>query len=694
MSMQPGSLLARYDLTAFVARHASLLVGLAIVSILLLLLLPIPPSVLDLFICISLASSLMLLMVVIRVESPTSLSTFPSLLLLTTLLRLAITIASTKMILLDGHAGRIVHAFGQLVVGGNVLVGLVMFAVLCAVQFIVIAKGSDRVAEVAARFTLDGIPGRQMSIDADLRAGVIHANQASALRRNLERETYLYGAMDGAMKFVKGDSIASLVVALVNIVGGLAVGIAQRDMGFSEALNTYTVLTVGDGLVAQIPSLMVSVSAAMFITRVASPDGATNHLGGDIHRQLSRHPQAIAMTGVTSIALGLMPGIPILPFLATGGFLVALAALLFHNERVASNSQRAHMPAMTRDGGHYTPRILDDVELGTCAPLRVRLSKTSLQALQPEALNQQLESLRRRLTLVLGLPFPGISLLLDSQLPENYYVVDIDDVPLVSNTLVPGMDLASSPDPYFDANGLAGYRPGYSASRWVDRELGQRLKDADLVTATADSVLCMHLFEVLHRHAEKFVGVQEARFMLDQLGIEFRELVGKFEERLSIVQLVPVLRALLRDEISIRNLRVILEALLGIPAPDVTQERMLRDVRISLGAQIVRPLVDADGITLRASSLDPEWQMALESHVRTGPDGEPHCMLPAQELHDIERVFPTLQPSHSPILTSAILRPHLSALLVASGNPLRVLAIEEVGVGNYRIDVHTTIARP
>ena len=287
------SILSRYDLSAFFARHADLAVGIGILSVLALLIVPVPPFVLDLFICVSFAASLTMLTTTLYVSKAADLASFPSLLLITTLLRLALAIASTKMILLHAHAGQIIGAFGEMVVGGNVAVGLVVFIVLAAIQFIVVAKGADRVAEVAARFTLDGIPGRQMSIDADMRNGVVTAAQASRMRAALERETYFYGSLDGAMKFVKGDAVAGLVVALVNIVGGLAVGIAQRGMSFSDALHAYTILTVGDGLVSQIPSLIVSVAAGILVTRVASGDGADAHLGGDIYRQLATHPKAI-----------------------------------------------------------------------------------------------------------------------------------------------------------------------------------------------------------------------------------------------------------------------------------------------------------------------------------------------------------------------------------------------------------------
>ena len=441
--MSNRSILSRYDLSAFFARHADLAVGIGILAVLALLIVPVPPFALDLFICVSFAASLTMLTTTLYVSKAAELASFPSLLLITTLLRLALAIASTKMILLHAHAGQIIAAFGQLVVGGNVAVGLVVFVVLAAIQFIVVAKGADRVAEVAARFTLDGIPGRQMSIDADMRNGVVTAAQASRMRAALERETYFYGSLDGAMKFVKGDAVAGLVVALVNIVGGLAVGIAQRGMSFGDALHTYTILTVGDGLVSQIPSLIVSVAAGILVTRVAAGDDAHAHLGGDIYRQLATHPKAIGMAGVACLSLAAIPGFPHIQFVVAGALLLALALTLIRNAALATNSQRALMPEMTRDGGKYVPRILDDVELGTSATLRLRLGLKAFDALRPEALNRQLGQLRRRLMVELGLPFPGLALLRDARLTPERYIVDIEDVPYASGTLVAGHTLVS-----------------------------------------------------------------------------------------------------------------------------------------------------------------------------------------------------------------------------------------------------------
>lgn len=689
--MSNRSILSRYDLSAFFARHADLAVGIGMLTVLALLIVPVPPFVLDLFICVSFAAGLTMLTTTLYVSKAADLASFPSLLLITTLLRLALAIASTKMILLHAHAGQIIGAFGEMVVGGNVAVGLVVFVVLAAIQFIVVAKGADRVAEVAARFTLDGIPGRQMSIDADMRNGVITAAQASRLRAALERETYFYGSLDGAMKFVKGDAVAGLVVALVNIVGGLAVGIAQRGMSFGDALHTYTILTVGDGLVSQIPSLIVSVAAGILVTRVSAADGKDAHLGSDIYRQLAAHPKAIVMAGVACLSLGAIPGFPHVQFLVAGGLLLALALTLMRNAALATNSQRALMPGMTRDGGNYVPRILDDVELGTSAALRLRLGLEAFDALRPEALNRQLGQLRRKLMVELGVPFPGLALLRDSRLAPERYVVDIEDVPFASGTLVGAHTLVSGDESRIVFDGVAGYRPRAAKSVWVPSATAASLDDPEIHKASVDEALCDHLAEVCERSAADFIGTQETRFLLDQLSIEFRELVGQAAQAASTVQLASVLRQLLEQRVPIRNLRAILEAVVRVPAAERTTDRMVRQARIQLGPQIARGHADLESWTIFAAVLEPSWEAELEAQIRSGVDGEPQCVLSVEELERAQRVFAADMNGVALIVTNAVLRPHLARLLHDFGRRVDVLAIEEIPLDVYRVQAVATL---
>ncbi|TXC86183.1 flagellar biosynthesis protein FlhA [Paraburkholderia azotifigens] len=680
----------RIDLLGMVARHADLSLGAGMLGVLLLLILPVPPFVLDLCIGVSFTASFVMLTATLYAAKAVELSSFPSLLLVTTLLRLALAIASTKMILLHAHAGQIIGAFGEMVVGGNVAVGIVVFVVLSAIQFIVVAKGADRVAEVSARFTLDGIPGRQMSIDADLRGGLISGVEAGQLRRELERETYFYGSLDGAMKFVKGDAIAGLVVALVNIVGGLAVGIGQRGMSFGDALHTYAILTVGDGLVSQMPSLIVSISAGLLVTRVSSGSGSAN-LGGDILTQLSLHPPALAMAGAACVALAAIPGFPHVQFTLVALLLIGAAVVMIRQRAAAQRSMRPRMPAMTRDGGNYVQRILDDVELGTSTLLRVRLGRAASDALVGVELNEQLATLRRDLIVRLGVPFPGLVLLKDERLDEDRYIVDIEDVPYSGGTLVAGHVLVSGAAASVAMEGTPGYHPRAEKSVWVSAAAAAAIDNPQLVKSTPNQLLCAHLTSVCEERASAFLGTQETKFLLNLINVEFRELVALVQKAVSTVQLACVLRSLLEQRVSVRNLRAILEAILQIPDGERSLDRMVREARIALAPQLVRSYADLGNWQVDAAVLDPAWEADLEAQIEHGVDGEPQCVLDADSLDSMKRGFAAKQDVAHVVVTTAVLRPHLARILRTLGIPSDVLAMEEIPSDTYRVRVVATL---
>lgn len=679
----------RIDVPALLTRHADLGVGLGLLSVLMLLILPIPPFVLDLFICVSFTTSFAMLAATIYANKPAELSSFPSLLLVSTLLRLSLAIASTKMILLDAHAGKIISAFGEMVVGGNVAVGIVVFVVLSVIQLIVVAKGADRVAEVSARFTLDGIPGRQMSIDADLRSGQITAADAGRLRAELERETYFYGSLDGAMKFVKGDSIAGLVVALVNIVGGLTVGIGQRGMSFADALHTYTILTIGDGLVSQIPSLIVSISAGLLVTRVSS--GGATHLGHDIIRQLSLHPAALMMAGAACLALALIPGFPHVQFVLAAAAQIGLAVLTKRQRAAAERNARPPMPALARDGGTYVPRILDDVELGTSPPLRVRVGANACSALNAAELNRRLARMRRDLMVQLGVPFPGVGLLRDTQLDADRYIIDLADVSFYGGSLHARHVLLSGDDALVTVDGIPGYHPRAQKAVWVPEQAAAAIDDSRITKSSVEAALCDHLMDVCEQHASSFVGTQETRFLLDQLSIEFRELVNQVQQTVTIVQLAAVLRTLLDQRVPIRNLRGILEAVVCVPDGEHTIDRMVRDARIALAQQLVRRYADLQNWTVYAAVLEAGWEASLEAQIEVGADGEPRCVLDAGQLETVQRTFAAQRDGVPLVVTTAVLRPHLARVLRTLGIRTDVLAMEEIPLDAYRVQVVATL---
>ncbi|MDR5760149.1 flagellar biosynthesis protein FlhA [Caballeronia sp. LZ035] len=681
-----------HALPGLLARYAHVALAAGFICVIALLILPVPPFLLDLFIGLSFCASFVMLFSSIYVSRAADLPGFPALLLMTTLLRLALAIASTKMILVHAHAGNVISAFGELVAGNNVAVGVVVFVVLCAIQFIVVVKGGDRIAEVAARFTLDGIPGRQMSIDADLRSNQITAEQAAQLRAGLERETYFYGSLDGAMKFVKGDAIASFVVALVNIVGGLAVGMLQRNLPFGEALQVYTILTIGDGLVSQIPSLIVSVAAGLLVTRVSPAGGATN-LGTDLYRQLTLQPHALLMAGACCLALALIPGFPHLQFALLAALFGGLGGLLMSKSQRAHGNAVAPMPALARDGSRRVPSLLDDAETGTSAALRLRVGARAFDALHPEALNRVLAGLRHDLNARLGLPFPGLSCALDTRLAPERYIVDVDDVAFASGSLLPDHLLVSGRAADVTMDGVAGYRLGAEKAVWVATAAASRLDPAVFTTSTPEAALSAHLVEVFERCAPRLMGTQEARFLLDRIGGEFRELVAQIEQRVTTVQLAAVLRQLLQQHVSIRNLRGILEAVLRAPAHEHTLDRMVREVRIELGPQIVRGHANLDTWEIQGGVFEPEWEAELEASIQRARDGEPYCPLDFTQLDTVRRVLGQHARSVRVLVTSATLRPHIARVLQTLGIRMDVVAIEEIPRDVYQVRNIFTFSR-
>ena len=674
------------DYSAWLQKYSDVLVGLLLLAILGLLLLPVPPFALDLAIAANFAFSFVLLATAIYVSSPTQLASFPTLLLLTTLFRLGISIASTKMILLHAQAGDMIHAFGALVVGGSLAVGIVIFVLLTVIQLIVVSKGAERVAEVAARFTLDSIPGRQMSIDADLNAGLISPLDARARREALERETHLLGSLDGAMKFVKGDAIASIIVALVNIVGGIAVGTMTKQMKFDQALEVYSLLTIGDGLVSQLPSLVICAAAAIIMTRV-SGSKEQQHLGGDMYDQIVANPKAIVMAAGACLILAAIPGFPHWQFALAALALLAVGVARLRQAKLIANSQRAPMPEMARDGASYSPRFLDDVEQGTSAPLRLRLGQESFHAVNPVALNQELAKLRGHLMQQIGMPFPGLSLQIDNGLPPECYMIDIDDIGIAQGTLYADMRLALG-----SAQQLAGVM-GAEASRphpglgsdsqvlacWIDEASLAGQLPAEVTLLPADGVICAHLFELIRTHAHRLLGVQETRYLLDTLGILFPTLVTELERDTSAAALTPVLQDMLREHISIRNLRGILEAIIQLSAGERTRARMVASSRIRLAHHVVLPHLGGQQ-RLPVILFDAQWDAVLQDSLRIGPDREPELALHARDLDMLQHCLRSQLAHYAPhivLLTSATLRPLLVRQLQAAAQSRTVMAIEE-----------------
>ena len=556
------------------ANRTDLLLAFVIVAVIFMMILPLPIPLVDTLIAINICSAAILLMVAMYITSPLAFSAFPTVLLVTTLFRVGLSIATTRLILLNADAGHIIETFGNFVVGGNLVVGLVVFLILTIVQFVVITKGAERVAEVGARFSLDAMPGKQMSIDGDMRAGVIDMDEARRRRGIVEKESQLYGAMDGAMKFVKGDAVASLIIVFVNLLGGLAIGVIMKGMTAGDAMNRYAILSVGDGLIAQIPALFISICAGMIVTRVSNEEGTPSNIGKDMGRQILAQPRAFMIASVVMLGFALIPGMPVPVFITlflvigTIGF-----SLHRHSTRPAGakggSGDLSTMPAMaaagqpksasgssSEPGSEFTPTV----------PLLIDVAQNLSTSFKSEDLNEELMKVRRALYFDLGVPFPGINLRFSDHLGAGTYAIQLHEVPVASGELRPDFLLARESEDTLKALGVE-YETGRKflpnlATLWVPARLRDLLAQAGTSTMDPTQLLTYHLAFVLKKYAGDFIGIQETRFLLASMESRFPDLVKEVQRVMAIQKIAEILQRLVSEEISIRNLRTIMEALI------------------------------------------------------------------------------------------------------------------------------------
>ena len=681
---------------AGIARRGDLVIVALLVTIIGLMVLPVPPLLLDLFIAISIASSVALLMMSVYVPSPVALTAFPNMLLFTTLLRLSLSIASTKQILLHAHAGHIIETFGRLVVGGSALVGGVVFVVIAVVQFIVIAKGSERVAEVGARFTLDAMPGKQMSIDADLRGGLILKDEAKAKRHALEQESAWHGAMDGTMKFVKGDAICGLVIAFVNILAGIAVGVGMKGMTLAQAVQRYTLLTVGDGMVAQIPSLFSCVAAGILITRVSSPDERGGNVGRVIVQQLVAQPMVLVMTGAVMLMFLAVPGFPKLQFFVLGATIGAVGFLMMQGERHLDAPERQLVPQMRGDAERLVPAMVQTQAERAASPVLVKLAPDLQRALDPELFGQALSVEREKLYESIGLPFPGIRLRYEQALPQRAYCILAQDIPAGDGEL-------HAASRWVVSNADTEQRvPGMAPGAWALQSKLAALP-ADAQSFSASDVLAAHIGAVIRQRAALFIGIQDVQSMLDDIGRNQPELVQEVTRAIPLQRVADILRRLLQEDLSIRNSREILESLI-VWAPREKDVTLLTEyVRIDLGAMTVARIAKGApelGIVMLSQPAEQIMRDSIQetlggAFLALGPDRNGLLLRQARTLYEeaAERGMPPV------FACSMDVRRHLKRALEALLPNVPVLSYQEIGdhvrvvsMGSIELDANEPLA--
>jgi type III secretory pathway component EscV len=647
----------------------ALVLALFVVAIVGMMIVPLPTALLDVLLTTNLAIAVALLLVAVYSARTLELSTFPTLLVLTTLFRLALNVSSVRLILLQANAGRVIHAFGAFVVRGDYVVGFAVFLILTIVQYVVISRGAERVAEVAARFTLDAMPGQQLAIDGELRAGSITADEARARRAQLSREAQLYGALDGAMRFVKGDAIAGILILGISLAGGLIIGVARHGMPIGQAAAIYTLLTIGDGLVSQLPALLISTAAGLVVTRVAS-DQADDSLGRELARQLAR-PRALAVTALLLGVLALVPGLPLWPF-ALVGFTAGGLALYLRRRR------RGPEPIAV---GVSLPRPQPALEVAVDSQLAAQL-----RAAGP--VEERLAEVARTLADDLGLPLPPVELAIDARLPLRGYEVRLRGIPVAHGQIPDGRLLADAGPaalpPGIDAEPAEHPSTGALAS-WVPSSAGSKLRAAGVGLLDGAGVVAASLEASLRAQAAELLGLDETQRLLDEAGRRHPALVREVvPRRIDVAALAEVLRRLVAEELPVGDLRDVLEAIARQKDPERDPALLTERVRAAMKRQITHR--HARDRRLEALVLDTEAEEAVRGALRPGP-GETGPQLALEPdlaealLVAVRRELESLGADGrdgAVLLTSAELRRHLRRLVEREHPRLPVLAYHEL----------------
>ncbi|WP_460682313.1 flagellar biosynthesis protein FlhA [Nesterenkonia populi] len=643
----------------------------------MLLVVPIPAQVLDVLIVINIIGAILVLMTTMFARKPLDFSVFPSLLLVMTLLRLGINVASTRLVLGNGYAGEVIGAFGQITVGGSLIVGFVIFLILVVIQFVVVTKGAERVAEVGARFTLDAMPGKQMAIDADLNAGLITDKEARRRREEIAAEADFYGAMDGSSKFVKGDAIAGIVITLLNLVGGIAIGMMVNQMSAQEALNTYALLTVGDGLATQIPALLMAVSTGMIVTRANSE----TDLGSTAHQQLTQSQAALLVAGIAAIVIGLIAGMPALPFFAVGVALIAAAWWIRRQSlKEAADAEQAAEAEAGRVPEETTEDLIEQMKVHS---LEIQLSPDTVDIVGGggDDLLARVKALRKRLALEMGILVPPVRTRDSVELPPSGYAIRLAGVEAGRGTVPRGKILALGDN----LDGLPGeslLEPVFGLQgKWVPAELRHNAELTGAMTIDRTSVVVTHLSTLIQRHAWRLITREDVRVLTDALKETNPAAVEELTPQpLSLAEIQRVLQGLLEEQVSINDLQRIYEALALQAKSSAEPEKLVEAARAALGPAIADKYVEEG--RLRVIMLDPTLEQSMLEGLRPAEGGSQIVLEPAR----IETVHASVRDTvakveargQSAVLVCApALRPSVRRLVSPQAGGIPVLSYQE-----------------
>lgn len=687
--LQTPKFMTPQELGAFLKR-GDIALAMGILTILVVLIVPLPPMVLDLLLAFSIILSVLILMTALFIAAPLEFSSFPTILLIATMLRLSLNLASTRLILQNGHtgqgaAGHVIEAFGNFVMGGNFVIGVIVFVILVIVNFVVITKGSSRIAEVAARFSLDAMPGKQMAIDADLSAGLIDQDEAKARRKALEDESAFFGAMDGASKFVRGDAIAGILITFINVVGGIIIGVAQNGMTFNDAAKAYTLLTVGDGLVTQIPALIVSTAAGLLVSKA----GVTGAADKALSKQLASSSKALGMSSFVMVVIAILPGMPAIPFLGLALLAGYMAWRLDRQEKQASIDAAAEqaMEQVVAQQKASDPPVQEALRLDE---LRIEIGYALLPLVQgqngEDKITEQIKALRRTLATEMGFILPSVRLVDNVQLESNHYVIKMKEIDAGNGVVFPNQYMAMDPaGGQVQLPGAHMLEPTFGLpATWIDESLRDEAQLRGYTVVDPATVIATHLTEIIKNNMAELLSYAEVQKLLKDLSKPHQDLVKDLTGgAITITGIQRILQLLLAERVSIRDLGTILEAVAEVAGTVTRDPRMIVEhIRSRLGRQICAQHTGPTG-QLALITLSPSWEDAFASSL-VG-DGEiKHLAMQPSRLHDFvialrDRFEEAARLGELPVLvTSNAIRPYVRMIVERFRPQTAVLAQGEI----------------
>lgn len=685
-----------------ITKYADFALAFGIMSILIVLLLPVPTVILDVLLAFSISIAVIILMNTLFIEKPLDLSVFPTLLLVTTLLRLSLNIASTRLILSEGHngsdsAGHIIEAFGHFVMQGNVVIGIIVFMILTIINFIVITKGSGRIAEVAARFSLDAMPGKQMAIDADLSSGLITEDAAKKRRKELEDESTFYGAMDGANKFVRGDAIAGIIITFINLIGGMVIGVLQRGLNFDQAVDTYTILTIGEGLVSQIPALMTSLAAGLLVTKSGVAGSADKAIFG----QLGKYPQALLMSSIITGMMSLVPGLPFFPFFMLSGILGGISYYInnLNKEKedekdikttgAAQAQQTSSRGTSTQDKEDTTVSQASSSLYMDMIKIELGFGLIGLVGSSPNAISslpEQIKSLRSQLAKEYGFVIPPIRIKDNVQIPGNTYMLKIKEIEAARAEVVPNNLLVINPkSDEIDIQGTETKNPTFGLdAKWINQNLKQDAIIKGYTVIEPSTVIITHLNEVIKENITELLSYTETQKLLDNLKENYEKLVKDIVPEIANIPIIQkVLQNLLMESISIRDLPTILEAIGDVAGSNKNTIQITESVRAKLARQISYINSDSEG-TISAVVLSSFWEQNFSKAIRIEGDNSYLAMQPSliqQFISEVKNKYDEIAESDGIVpvlLTTSAVRPFVKMSIHKFKSNISVMSHNEI----------------